>query len=128
MLGGSSGLTLGSGVSIVLATTLFTNTAPTISGFGTSPSVTSSNGTLDVEINVGTGGTASTGTIVLPTIFSHKWHAFGCQDLTTFSTTVFMTRETASTNNSVTIGNFSSAAAVQPWAASDIISCTIFAR
>lgn len=47
---------------------LFNATAPTIaSGFGTSPSVVSSNGTATFKINVGTGGAASSGIVTMPT-------------------------------------------------------------
>jgi hypothetical protein len=43
-------------------------TAPTISsGFGTSPSIASSNGTAAFSVNVGTGGAASSGVITMPT-------------------------------------------------------------
>ena len=42
-------------------------TAPTIaSGFGTSPSVTANNGTAAFTINVGTGGSASSGVVTMP--------------------------------------------------------------
>lgn len=47
---------------------LFNSTAPTIqSGFGTSPSVISSNGSSTYQINVGAGGTASSGVVTMPT-------------------------------------------------------------
>ena len=46
---------------------LFSATTPTISsGFGTTPSIVNSNGTAAFSINVGTGGTASSGVITLP--------------------------------------------------------------
>jgi len=42
-------------------------TAPTIaSGFGTGPSISASNGTAAFEITVGSGGTANTGTVTMP--------------------------------------------------------------
>ena len=49
-------------------------TAPTIaSGFGTSPSIVSSNGTATFRVNVGTGGTASAGIVTLPSGASTGW-------------------------------------------------------
>jgi len=46
---------------------LFSSTAPTIaSGFGTSPSIVWQNGTATFLISVGTGGTATNGTITMP--------------------------------------------------------------
>jgi len=46
---------------------LWSATAPTIaSGFGTSPSVVVSNGSMAFQINVGTGGTASAGVVTMP--------------------------------------------------------------
>lgn len=100
---------------------------PTISsGFGGSPSVASSNGTAAFTVNVGTGGAASSGVIGLPTA-SNGW-VCSCNDVTTFSTTVFLTRQTASATTSCTIGNFTNAAASAAWAASDILHCIARAR
>lgn len=46
---------------------LWNNVVPTIaSGFGTAPSISANNGNANFRINVGTGGSASTGTITLP--------------------------------------------------------------
>lgn len=52
--------------SFALTSTLNSTTAPTVSGFCTSPSVTANNGTAAFAINVGTACAASTGTITLP--------------------------------------------------------------
>lgn len=93
-------------------------TAPTISsGFGTSASVVQQNGTCAFEVNVGTGGTATSGVIGLPTAL----HGWVCQatDITTNSITVFITKQTASSTTSCTVGNFSDVAAASAWSASD---------
>jgi hypothetical protein len=42
-------------------------TAPTVTSAGTSPSVTASNGTATFRVNVGTGGTATTIVMAMPT-------------------------------------------------------------
>jgi hypothetical protein len=124
----STGLgTFKGGLSLGVASFADSAAAPTISsGFGTSPSVTTNNGTAAFTVNVGTGGTASSGVIGLPTA-SNGWIC-SCQDLTTTSATVFITKQTTSATNSCTVGNFSTAAAAAAWAASDVLSCTARAR
>lgn len=102
------------------------DTAPTIaSGFGTNPSIASSNGTAAFTVNVGTGGSAQTGVITLPAS-SNGWvvHA---ENLSTRSSTVFQTKQTASTTTSVTIGSFDAAGAASAWVASDILAITAMA-
>jgi len=106
---------------------MFFNNTPTISsGFGTSPSVTVSNGTADFRINVGTGGTAVAGVIGLPTA-ANGWDC-DCEDRTTFSTTVFKCRQTGESTSTATIGNFNSSAASAAWVASDLIAVKCHAR
>jgi hypothetical protein len=90
-------------------------TAPTISsGFGTSPSIASNNGTSSFRVNVGTGGVATSGVIGLPAATT-GWNCF-VQDMTNNT----VTRMTASTTTTAT---FTAAAA---WAASDILSVSCF--
>jgi hypothetical protein len=105
---------------------LISNSAPTISsGFGTSPSIVASNGTAAFEINVGTGGTATSGVIGLPAA-ANGW-SVECTDVTTNSTTVFVTKQTAFTATTATVGNFSDVAAAAAWTASDKLLCSAFA-
>jgi hypothetical protein len=93
--------------------------APAISsGFGaTSPSIVASNGTCAIEINVGTGTIAATGVIKLPQA-PNGWVCMFV-DITTNSTTVSQTKQTASTTTSCTIGNFSDISVGAGWVASD---------
>jgi len=106
---------------------LISATAPTISsGFGTSPSIATNNGTAAFTVNVGTGGTATSGVIGLPTA-TNGWNCF-CTDITTNSSTVFACKQTASSTSSATIGNFNTSAAAAAWVASDILSVSCFAR
>lgn len=95
-------------------------TAPTIiSGFGTSPSIANNNGTAAFEVNVGTGGTAASGVIGLPTA-AHGWTC-AANDETTTSATVFISKQIASTASSVTISNYNTSGAPAAWTASDIV-------
>jgi len=96
---------------------LLFNTAPTIaSGFGTSPSIVNSNGTAVFEVNVGTGGSATSGVLTMPTAIN----GWGClvQDMNTND----ITRATAFTTTSVTL------TAASAWTASDklIVQCEAF--
>jgi hypothetical protein len=96
-------------------TLLMAATAPTISsGFGTSATIPSNNGTSSFRINVGTGGVATSGVIGLPAA-ANGWNCF-VQDMTNNT----VTRMTASTTTTAT---FTAAAA---WAASDILSVSCF--
>lgn len=98
-------------------------TAPTISsGFGASPSIVASNGTAVFEINVGTGGAASSGVIGFPAATT-GWRV-SCDDLTTKSATVFVTKQTAVSTTTATVGNFNTSGAAAAWVASDHLLCS----
>jgi hypothetical protein len=104
---------------------LISSTAPTISsGFGTGASIPSQNGTAAFTINVGTTS-AATGVIGLPSATT-GWNCFAT-DITTTSTTIFITKQTASTQTTATIGNFSDVAAAVAWADNDILRVSCFA-
>lgn len=97
---------------------MISQTAPTIgSGFGTTPSIVASNGTAAFQVNVGTGGTASSGVVTLPAATT-GWSC-SVSDITTQSTSVFLTKQTASTTTSVTVTNYNTAGAATAWVASD---------
>jgi hypothetical protein len=93
--------------------TLIQGTAtPTISsGFGTGPSVTSSNGSSSFRVNVGTGGVATSGVVAMNTTAATGWNC-AVQDMTTANPN---TRQTASTTTTVTITTTAA------WTASDIL-------
>jgi hypothetical protein len=96
---------------------LLSTAAPTISsGFGTSPSIVQQNGTAAFEVNVGTGGAATSGVIGLPTA-ANGWSCTAID-----MNTNIVTRETAFTASSVT---FTAASA---WTASDklLVQCGAF--
>jgi hypothetical protein len=97
------------------------NTAPTISsGFGTTPSISANNGTFAFRVNVGTGGTATSGVVGLPAATT-GWNC-KATDITTNSSTVYQTKQTASSTTTATFGNFNTAGAAAAWAASDILA------
>lgn len=112
--------------SIVLGSNAFAvATTPTISsGFGTTPSVTASNGSIAMRVNVGTGGTAINGVLGLPTAGT-GWNCF-CTDITTATATVDVCKQTASTATTATIGNYTSGGVTGAWVASDILAVSCF--
>ncbi len=116
-------LTLGPGTGkLAVSTNAIFVTAPTISsGFGSSPTIVASNGSLAFEVDVGTGGSASSGVIGLPTA-STGWNC-RCDDITTNSSSVFVTKQTASSTSTCTVGNFNTSAAATAWASADKLRC-----
>lgn len=102
-------------------------TAPTISsGFGTSPSVATNNGTAAFTINVGTGGVATSGVIGLPTA-TNGW-VCQCDDIAAAVSTS-ETKMSATSTTSCTVTNVNTATGVAvAWAASEILHCTAMGR
>lgn len=100
-------------------------TAPTVSsGFGTGASITANNGTAAFRVGVGTTS-ATTGVIGLPTA-STGWNCYAT-DITTNSATVFVTKQTASSTTSATLGNFNTSAAAAAWVDNDVLAVSCFA-
>ena len=101
---------------------LFSDTAPTVaSGFGTSPSISASNGGTVVLVNVGTGGTATADVLTMPAA-STGWN---CQvnNITAAAAHVaYNTRQITSSTTTVGIENqTTSTGAAVAWGASDIV-------
>lgn len=91
------------------------------SGFGSSPSVPHANGTFAFTLNVGTGGTANSGVINMGATAAHGW-ALTINNLSTNSSTVFITKQTATSTTTATIGNYNTSGAAAAWASGDILS------
>lgn len=108
---------------------LISGAAPTISsGFGTGASIASNNGTASFTVNVGTGATATSGVVGMPTAAT-GWIC-AVNDLTARSggSATGETYETATTTTTVTITNQALATGVATaWAASDIIQMSCHA-
>lgn len=108
-----------------LQTTLLSVSVPTMGACGTSPSVTANNGTAAFSVNVGTGGTASTCVVNLPTNTT-GWicDAFDITNPTTGGG--YFVKQTAGTTTSVTFTGYNTAGAATAWTASDIlrVKCT----
>jgi hypothetical protein len=124
----SAGAKLAASQSFSTIGVLFASTAPTISsGFGTSPTIANTNGTASFTINVGTGGTATSGVVGLPTATT-GWTCW-VNDLTAAAGHVaYNTRQTASTTTTATLENqTTSTGAAVAWAASDILRVSCFA-
>lgn len=117
----------GSGTFSVAALAIDSRNSPTVSsGFGTSPSVPNANGTVAFTVNVGTGGVATSGVIAMNATAAHGW-VLHVENLSTRSSTVFQTKQTATSTTTATIGNFNTAGAAAAWAASDILAITAIA-
>lgn len=81
---------------------LIRSVAPTISsGFGTSPSIVSSNGTAAFVVGVGTGGTASNGVVALPAAQT----GWVCAVANSFQNATAITTQTATTTTTATFTN-----------------------
>ena len=94
------------------------NTSPTISsGFGTGAVISNANGTKAFLVNVGTGGTASSGVIGLPAA-ADQWICM-FSDFTNPGTNE--PRQSAFSTTTVTVTNYSLAGAVTAWPASEVI-------
>lgn len=93
--------------------------APTISsGFGTSPSIVNQYGAASFEVNVGTGGSATSGVIQLnPNAAPNGWSCTAVD-----MSTNIVTRETAFSTTTVTL------TAASAWTASDklLVNCGAF--
>jgi hypothetical protein len=109
----SSGL---SSTSFSAVNLLNNNTAPTVSGFCTSPSVPNNNGTAAFTINVGTSCLAGTGTVTLPTA-ANGW-VCDFTDITSQSNVM----QNGGTATTVTVQNYSrTTGATAPFTSSDVI-------
>lgn len=107
---------------LIVANLLESATAPTVaSGFGTSPSIPKNNGTAAFTVNVGTGGSATSGVIGLPTA-ANGWICLAT-DMTTPGAN--FTKQSASSTTSATFTNYNSAGSATAWAANDnlIVHC-----
>ena len=104
---------------------LLSQTAPTISsGFGIAPSIVASNGTTAFQVNVGTGGTATTGVVGLPTA-ANGWTCYAT-DVSSSAPGIFITKQVGSSATTATFGNYNTSAVLAPWAASDRLNISCF--
>lgn len=99
-------------------------TLPTATGsFGTSSAATAATSTMAFTINVGTGGTASTGTITF--LAAPTGWVVDCHDVTTPGS--FVTEQTGGSATTATVQNYSRTTGLPiAWTASDILRCTAF--
>lgn len=119
--------TLKAGTNLTLTSLAASATAPTIaSGFGTSPSITANNGTAAFQIQVGTGGTATSGTLTMPAA-AHGWEC-DAQDINTVSATVFQTKQISSATTVAGFANYNTSGAQAAWGAGDnlLVKCLAF--
>lgn len=97
-------------------------TAPTIaSGFGTGAAITANNGTASFNINVGTGGTASSGVVTMPSS-TIGWNCI-VTPASGSPQAGAITLSAASSTTSITISNYTlSTGAALAWGASTLLS------
>jgi hypothetical protein len=105
---------------------LISSTAPTVaSGFGTSPSIPHANGTAAFTVNVGTGGTASSGVLTLPAATT-GWTCHVDPNAAPQAAGVTYSAPTSTT--SVTLTNYTQSTGVAlAWAASEVLQVSCFA-
>ena len=118
------GVVKASGGGISFSNIAFSSTAPTVTSAGTSPSITASNGTAAFEVNVGTGGTATTIVLAMPTATT-GWNCHATNVTATAANRADQAvRQTASTTTSVTLQNQTvSTGAALAFTASDLVRC-----
>lgn len=132
---GSHNVLLGSGVNVPAAGTSnymalgdggalkATIAAPTISsGFGTSPSIVAGGtSSLAFQVNVGTGGSATSGVIAFTNAMP-VGYLCNVADQSTTTSTVFITKSTITSTNTVTLTNYNTSGAAAAWVASDVLN------
>lgn len=103
----------------------FISGAPTVSsGFGTGASVTAGSSHTAFRVGVGTSNTG-TGVVALPTAPT-GWNCYAT-DITTKSTLVASTLQTASTTASATFQNYTDIVGTHAWVDSDVLAISCFA-
>lgn len=98
---------------------------PTVtSGFGSSPAIGTGSIPSSITLTVGTGGTASTGVIGLPTA-TNGWV---CHATDQSHPGGNFTEQSASSASSATLTNYNSAGSATAWSASDVLVVSCFAH
>lgn len=97
--------------------------APTISsGFGTTPTIAAGTSSAAFQVNVGTGGIASSGVVAFTTAALHGW-ACSAVDGTNAATSNTVATPTSTTT--ITLTNYGRTTGIATaWAASDVITVT----
>lgn len=100
---------------------VISSTIPTIaSGFGTAPSIQMANGTASFRVNVGTGGTASSGVITMPTAQNGWSCAFS--PVSPWSTTNVTVAMANGTNSIYVANTLGSTGGAQAWSSGFVFS------
>jgi hypothetical protein len=109
---------------VAIGRPLYSGSAPTISsGFGTSPSIANNNGSGAFQVNVGTGGVATSGVISTPITATTGWICAVNNLTAALGNRADNTVQTASSTTTITIQNQTkSTGAAVAWTASDIVN------
>lgn len=98
-----------------------TTSAPAVaSGFGTGAAVQNVNGTAAFLIHIGTGSTATSGTLTMPTA-TNGWMC-DAADISGTNSASFYTKLTGQAPTSVTLTNYNTSGVAAPWAAGDFVA------
>lgn len=123
----STVLALQTGIGLTTAgKILISPTAPsTPSGCGSTATISASNGTAAFEVTMSGTGQTSACTVTMPTA-TNAWVCPSADDLTTQSTSVFLQKQSASSNTSITITNYSNLSVATAFVAGDVLAvqCT----
>ncbi len=112
-VGTSNWLNIGNGIYETLA-------APTISsGFGTSPSVVNGTSSASFTVNVGTGGSATSGVIAFPTAAPNGWN---CSAVNNTASATLVTECVTTSTTTTTCSSYSRTTGVlTAWGASNVL-------
>jgi len=103
---------------------LSSSTPSISSGFGTGSSITSSNGGTAFLLNVGTGGTASSGVLSMGISSSTGWI---CNATDRTNPAANNTKQTATTQSTASFTNYNNSGVATAWSASDILAVSCMA-
>lgn len=117
--GGAGATFTNGGAGMIETATQFTSGSFTGTGLGTSPTFNWGNGTFDFDVSVGTSPAAATWTITLPTA-AHGW-ACDASDITTTSTSNFITKQVGGTTTTAVMESFTDVAVAGTYTAADHI-------
>jgi hypothetical protein len=101
---------------------LLTSLSPPLiaSGFGSSPSISKSNGTAAFTITIGTSGSSSSGVLTMPTA-NNGWQCDAIDITSPNKAGGYYVKQTAGSTTSVTLTGYNNSGSAAPWFPGDVI-------